>query len=145
MIGQYILASAPVLTVARYYMAKACNLMELAGTLTNRRALTCLVSRCVCVCVCVFLRGFDGAKHILNILLNATPTCLLSRRASQDYIEPMPVYFKVLDKHSEIVVGPTANVLNVVAAEADRGCPAPPLPRQLLRVHADGLRLALEN
>jgi hypothetical protein len=79
----------------------------------------------------------------------------------------MPVYFKVLDKRSAIVVGPTANVLNVVAAEADRGCPAPapaataasfarrlaapclgdlnsrgcpapPLPRQLLREHVHG-------
>ncbi len=39
----------------------------------------------------------------------------------------MPVYFKfkALDKRSAIVVGPTANVLNAVAAEADRGCPAP--------------------
>ena len=56
----------------------------------------------------------------------------------------MPVYFKVLDKRSAIAVSPTANVLNVVAAEADRGCPAHALPRQLLRVHADWLRLASE-
>ncbi len=108
----------------------------------------------------------------------------------------MPVYFEVLDKRSAIAVGPTANVLNVIDAEADRGAlprpcrgscfmctPAgcalprrtkqprlsrsrlfrdscllhlapegfsakvispPPLPRQLLRVHADGLRLASE-
>jgi hypothetical protein len=33
--------------------------------------------------------------------------------------------FKVLDKRSAIVVGPTANVLNAVAAETNRGCPAP--------------------
>jgi hypothetical protein len=81
----------------------------------------------------------------------------------------MHVYFKVLDKRSAIVVGPTAHVLNVVAAETNRGCPGPapaatvalcarrraefavgdlndrgcltpPLPRQLLRGHADGLR-----
>ena len=56
----------------------------------------------------------------------------------------MHVYFKVLDKRSAIAVGPMANVLIVAAAETDRGCPAPPLPRQLLRVHADGLRLASE-
>ncbi len=49
----------------------------------------------------------------------------LRRRASQGSIEPMPVYFKVLDKRSAIVVGPTANALSVVAAEADRVCPAP--------------------
>ncbi len=91
------------------------------------------------------------------------------RHASQGFIEPMPVYFKVLDKCSAIAVGPTANVLSVVAAETNRGCPvpasaatvascarrlaapcfgglngrscpAPPLPRQFLREHADGLR-----
>ncbi len=56
----------------------------------------------------------------------------------------MPVFFKVLDKRSAIVVGPTANVLNVVTAEAAEFVPPPPLPRQLLRVHADGLRLVSE-
>jgi hypothetical protein len=93
----------------------------------------------------------------------------LRRRASQGLFESIPVCFKVLDKRSAIAVGPTANVLNVVAAKADRscpapapaatvascarrlaapclgdlngrGCPAPPLPRQLLREHADGPR-----
>ncbi len=47
------------------------------------------------------------------------------RHASQDSIESMPVYFEFLDKRSAVVVGPAANILNVVAAEADRGCPAP--------------------
>ncbi len=97
-------------------------------------------------------------------------SCLPSQRyALQGFIKPMPVYFKVLDKRSAITAGPTANVLSVVAAEADRGCPTPapaatvaacarrsakpylgdlngrgcsasPLPRQLLRERADGLR-----
>ncbi len=91
------------------------------------------------------------------------------RHASQGSIEFMPLYFKVIDKRSASVVGSTANVLSVVAAEANRGCPAPapaatvascarrraapclgdlngqgcpapPLLRQLLREHADGLR-----
>ncbi len=62
------------------------------------------------------------------------------RRASQGPIEPMPVYFMVIDKRSAIVVGPTANVLNVVAAEADRGCPAPTLPSCARRRAAPGLR-----
>ncbi len=82
----------------------------------------------------------------------------------------MPVYFEVVDKRSAVVVDPAANVLSVVAAKANRGCPAPapaatahygprlssedltaevapppPLPRQLLRERADGLRLASED
>ncbi len=52
--------------------------------------------------------------------------CVPSKRhASQGSIESMPVYFEVLDKRSAIAVDPTANVLNVVAAETNRGCPAP--------------------
>ena len=52
--------------------------------------------------------------------------CVPSKhRASQGSIEPMHVYFKALNKRSAITVGPTAKVLNVVAAEADRDCPAP--------------------
>ncbi len=57
----------------------------------------------------------------------------------------MPVYFESLDRPSAVAVGPTANVLNAVDAEADRSCPTPSLPRQLLRVHTDGLRVAPED
>ncbi len=52
--------------------------------------------------------------------------CVPSKRnASKGSIESMPVYFKVLDKRSAIVAGPTANVLNVVTTEMYRGFPAP--------------------
>jgi hypothetical protein len=80
----------------------------------------------------------------------------------------MPLYFEALNKRSAIVVGPTANALNVIDAEADRGYPAPAsaaaaaccaLPEgfsaeviplsllllQFLRVRVDGLRVAPED
>ncbi len=98
-------------------------MMEFAETLTNRRALRCLVSRFACVCVCVlFFRGVDGAKHVIE-----RKACVASKppRIPGLYRVHACVLQKVLDKRSAIVVGPTANFLNAVAAEADRSCPAP--------------------
>ncbi len=60
--------------------------------------------------------------------------------ASQGAIDIYPMYFKAIKKRSAIAIGPAANVLNFV----DAALP-PPLPRQLLCVHADGLRVAPED
>ena len=98
---------------------------------------------CVCVFfVCLFLGGLNGSKASRILGCHRGHACVLrgprqarmiersawvpfKPRASKGAIEAMPLYFEALDKRSAIVVGPTAYVLNVVDAEADRGFPAP--------------------